>query len=112
MGLADAGRHRNAAQPATYAEAVRQTLDRGDRLLADLRPPECPLEAQAARWKSLHARWQALSAAADPAAWEALWREVHATRRRIALSNPLTQVPRLAFVRHVPATFSHQLTQY
>jgi hypothetical protein len=99
-------------EPATYAEAIGQTLRRGERLLADLRAAGVPLDAEAARWKSLSARWQALSATAEPAAWEALWREVHATRRRIALSNPLAQVPRLAFVKHVPATFSHQLTQY
>jgi cytochrome c553 len=99
-------------EPATYAEAIGQILRRGARLLADLRAAGVPLDAEAARWKSLCARWQALSAAAEPAAWEALWREVHATRRRIALSNPLAQVPRLAFVKHVPATFSHQLTQY
>jgi cytochrome c553 len=99
-------------EPSTYAEAIGQTLRRGERLLADLQAAGVPLDAEAARWRSLSARWQALSAAADPAAWEALWREVHATRRRIALSNPLAQVPRLAFVKHVPATFSHQLTQY
>jgi hypothetical protein len=99
-------------EPATYAEAVQQTLQRGERLLVDLQAAGVPLDAEAARWKSLRARWQALSTAADPATWETLWRDVHTARRRIAFANPLAQVPRLAFVRHVPATFSHQLTQY
>jgi hypothetical protein len=99
-------------EPVSYAEAVRQTLQRGDRLLAELQAAGVPLAAEAARWKSLHARSQELSPAAEPAAWESLWREVHLARRCIALSNPLVHVPRLALVKHVPATFSHQLTQY
>jgi hypothetical protein len=101
-------------EPSTYAAAVEQTLHRGDSLLADLRTVGVALPPEAAQWEQLRSQWQALSAApaTDPSAWESLWRRVHALRRRIALSNPLAQVGPLALVKHVPAMFSHQLTQY
>jgi len=100
-------------EPSTYAAAIEQTLRRGDELLADLQVAGVTIPSEAAQWEQFRTEWQELSAAAaEPSQWETLWRQVHALRRRIALSNPLAQVGPLALVKHVPAMFSHQLTQY
>ncbi len=102
-------------EPSTYAAAIEQTLRRGDELLADLQVAGVAVASEAAQWAQLQAQWKELSTAAataEPSQWEALWRQVHTLRRRIALSNPLAQVGPLALVKHVPAMFSHQLTQY
>lgn len=101
-------------EPLTYAAAIEQTIRRGDSLLADLQAAAA-ISAEAAEWEQLRAQWKEFSsssAAAEASQWESLWRQVHVLRRRIALSNPLAQVGPLALVKHVPAMFSHQLTQY
>jgi len=100
-------------EPSTYAAAIEQTLRRGDVLLVDLQSAGAPLASEAAQWEQCRTRWKELSAAAaEPSQWETLWRCVHVLRRRIALSNPLAQLGPTALVKHVPAMFSHQLTQY
>jgi hypothetical protein len=104
-------------EPATYAAAVRQTLQRGDCLLADLRGAGVDLGRESGAWDAARRDFGALAAAdanasRDPAAWEALWRRAHALRRRIALANPLVRGAPVAFVKQVSSAFSHQLTQY
>ncbi len=100
--------------PSTYAAAIERILKRGDALLRDLQANDGPLDDEAARWEQLRREWKERSAAGltDSLEWEALWRRVHALRRRIALRNPLAQVKPLLFVKQVPGMFSHQLTQY
>jgi hypothetical protein len=101
-------------EPVTYLTAIERTLQRGDKLLANLQAAGVSLDAEAARWQQLRYCWKVLAEEIypEPSAGEALWRQVHALRRRIALCNPLAQVGPVAFVKHVPAMFSHQLTQY
>ncbi len=100
-------------EPATYAAAIEQIFRRGDALLADFRNAGSLPAAEAAQWEDLRFQYKKLSAATvEESDWENLWRQVHTLRRRIALSNPLTQVGPVAIVKHVPAMFSHQLTQY
>jgi hypothetical protein len=101
-------------EPSTYLAAVERTLQRGDRLLADLRADGVALDEEAAPWQRLRIRWRELSklASGDRPQCEQLWRQVHVLRRRIALRNPLAQVGPLLFVKRVPSAFSHQLTQY
>ncbi len=100
--------------PVTYAEAVRQTLERGDRLLADLQSNGAAVSGPAARWGQLHSEYQTLSQApaADDSAWEDLWRRTHQLRRELVFANPLAATGPLLFVKQVPSIFSHQLTQY
>jgi len=101
-------------EPSTFAAAIERTLGRGDDLLADLQAAGTSLSAEASQWNQMRTEWKKLSEAAtvEPARWEDLWRRVHALRRQIALRNPLAQLGPLAFIKHVPAMFSHQLTQY
>jgi len=101
-------------EPRTYAQAVAATLARGDRLLEDLGVQGVAIAEKRGAWTALRGRQEALAkdTAATDAAWEALWLEVHRLRRAIALSNPLADVGPLVFVKHVPSTMSHQLTQY
>jgi hypothetical protein len=96
--------------PSTYAAAIERTLDRGDKLLADLRTPG---EA-ASQWKALRGRLPQLvaSGTAEGPDGARLWLDVHRLRRRIALANPLAATGPLVFVKHVPSLFSHQLTEY
>ena len=100
--------------PSSYSDAIVQTLRRGDALLRDLSAGGAAMREPAKAWRGLHLEFQKLSAdeAADPLAWETLWRRVHALRRQIVLANPLVPTGPLVFVKQVPSAFSHQLTQY
>jgi len=100
--------------PSSYAEAVRQTLERGDRLIGDLATAKVSLQEELGRWEALRRRAKELQSAAkaDDSAWEPLWLDVHRLRRHIALANPLARVGPLVFVKQVPSMFSHQLTEY
>jgi mono/diheme cytochrome c family protein len=103
-----------ARAPSSYRAAVEKTLDRGDRLLSDLRGVGVALGDKTSRWAALRQECQKLAAGgtSDGPAWEELWRRVHRLRREIVFSNPLANVGPLVFVKQVPSMFSHQLTQY
>ncbi|MGB2821392.1 MAG: hypothetical protein WBF17_10450, partial [Phycisphaerae bacterium] len=104
---------RTAREPATHAQAVGLLLRRGRALIEDLRSAGVDVGRSAGQWETLRREWTKLSGSpADEARWEDLWRRAHRLRRRIALSNPLADVGPLLFVKRVPASFSHQLTQY
>ncbi len=101
-------------EPNSYLAAVERTLQRGDRLIADLRADGVALDPETAQWARLLSRWQDLSRrkSGDRPECQQLWRQVHALRRQIALRNPLAQIGPLLFIKRVPSAFSHQLTQY
>jgi len=88
--------------PATWADAIATLLQRGDRLLRDLRDGGLDVDAESAEWERLR------GAARD----ESTWRRLHEIRRGVALRNPLARTGPLVFIKQVPGTFSHQLTQY
>jgi hypothetical protein len=98
----------------TFPQAVEKTLARGDLLLADLHDNGGALAEKAASWAKLRVRYEALKsdAKASDADWESLWLDVHRLRRAIVLANPAWNVGPLLFVKNVPSTMSHQLTQY
>jgi hypothetical protein len=98
----------------TYAQATARTLARGTALLDDLAARGVPLDKERAQWNDVASRCAGCEK--DPAtsaeAWESLWLAVHWARRALALANPLADVGPVVFVKHVPSTMSHQLTQY
>jgi len=100
--------------PESYANAIERTLQRGDRLIGDLRGNGAKLDRLVDPWETLRSRWQDLRAAKTTGdkAYEDLWRQVHRLRRQIVLANPVMQPGPLLFVKRVPSAFSHQLTQY
>lgn len=101
-------------KPATMQAAIARTLDRGGRLLADLKARGVALDAEAVLWQRCQRRFEELVAAGtvEGPSGEALWREVHELRRKIALANPLVRFGPLVFVKQPHSLFSHQLTQY
>ncbi|MCY2993959.1 MAG: NPCBM/NEW2 domain-containing protein [Planctomycetota bacterium] len=101
-------------EPRTWAEAIQTLLQRGDRLIQNLAATGASPTELAAQWEALRGQYQNLAAVATTtdSAWESLWRSVHMVRRRIAFHNPLAKVGPLLFVKQVPSSFSHQLTQY
>ncbi|HID21631.1 MAG TPA: hypothetical protein EYP14_04435, partial [Planctomycetaceae bacterium] len=100
-------------EPTSYQAAIRLTLARGDALLTDLQSRTSVPAKLRQRWQELHDRFDRLTKGrASETDWESLWRDVHWARRRIAFSNPLVRFGRLVFVKWVPSSFSHQLTQY
>lgn len=103
-----------AREARSWAEATATTLDRGDQLIAHLAASGAALGDWPQTWEALRRRQQQLASAGDAANadWETLWRAVHTARRQIALANPLADVGPLLFVKRVPSSFSHQLTQY
>jgi len=98
----------------TWQEAVQATLDRGDRLIERLTSTGTALDELAAAWDAARDQFKQMSGdtTTSESAWEHLWLKTHRLRREIALANPLADVGPLAFVKRVPAGFSHQLTQY
>lgn len=67
------------------------------------------------RWKRDHflkkAERLAENSNATDSDWESLWREIHVAKRMELLNNPIFNVGKLFFVKHVPSVMSHQLTQ-
>lgn len=100
--------------PVTYPAAIERTLQQGDDLIRDLQSAGVPLEEEATQWRTLCNEFKSLSAAqeTDPSQWESLWRRVHRLRRDMVFKNPLAELGPLLFVKQVPGSFSHQLTQY
>ncbi len=96
-----------ARAPGTYADAIARNLKRGDALIRDLRQSGVALDEDARTWEELRH-----CSPATEQERENMWRRVHELKRRIALRNPLADVGPLAFIKQVPAAFSHQLTQY
>lgn len=97
-----------------YGQAIAATLARGELLRADLAARGVAIAGGEAGWKELNRRCETLKqdAGATEAAWEALWLDVHRFRRQMAIANPLANLGPVVFVKHVPSTMSHQLTQY
>lgn len=101
-------------EPASFAEATERVLDRVDALLryrsqqgVDTELPRRQLAGFAERRRTLLS-----STSTTEEDWRHLWREVHWWRRKLLFSTlPLPLGP-IAFVKHVPSAFSHQLTQY
>jgi len=98
----------------SYAQAIAKTLSRGTLLLDDLGAKEVALEKQRREWQAIASRPAAYEKdkGTTAEAWESLWLAAHRVRRELALTNPLADVGPLVFVKHVPSTMSHQLTQY
>ena len=102
-------------EPRTYADATGRLLARGRALIEELQGTAPDLEAAGMAWKALEERFAALTASGQPdtePSWETLWLDTHWLRRKIALMNPLADVGPILFAKHVPSSFSHQLTQY
>jgi len=118
-------------EPVAYARAIERALKQGNDLIAHLTDlchasagdkglqplanTGVALEDTLALWRALDKKFADLNSANPPnddPRWEALWLEVHKTRRRIVLANPLANVGPLLFAKRVPSSFSHQLTQY
>ncbi|HUS93379.1 MAG TPA: hypothetical protein VM695_16085 [Phycisphaerae bacterium] len=102
-----------AREPATCAEAVERLLRRTGDLIDDLQAAgTCPAGAKR-QWQTLRREAKHLAdTLADDGRRMGLWRRAHRFRREVALSNPLVKVGPLLFVKRIPASFSHQLTQY
>ena len=100
--------------PRTWSKAIEQILQRGDKLIDDLMERDISIEPQVTEWKQLRSEWRKMAASKneDTTLWEDLWKRMHQVRRQIVFSNPLADVGPLLFVKQVPGSFSHQLTQY
>jgi len=99
--------------PSDYANAVAMLIDRGERLLADLREASVELGDALGEWQSACEAWRELPPAErESAAGEDLWRRLHWAKRALALRNPFADTGPILFAKRVPSAFSHQLTQY
>ena len=101
-------------EPRTWAEAIANALRCGDDLISHLMVAGVDCKDLAMQWEVIRAEWKALSTAPvkEESRWEELWRQGHELRRRVVFRNPLANVGPLVFAKQVPASFSHQLTQY
>lgn len=104
---------------ARYAAALERAFARGNALIENFNERSLSgevWETSLRRWRELEAGWQAHirdpSSTQDPAKWENLWRQVHQTKRRLALCDPSFSRKKVAFVKSAASIFSHQLTQY
>jgi hypothetical protein len=98
--------------PATYAAAIQVAMVRGDALVRDLQSAKPDLGDLSVRWEKLRAEFRTLAGTPETdGRWLDLWRRVHEIKREIAFSNPLTTTGPILFIKQVPGSFSHQLTQ-
>lgn len=98
-------------QPATYSEAIVKAIDRGDRLIAGVDSKQDDLVALVSSWNQIKREF-GQSDGLSPQALQGLWHRVHTARRQILLTTALPRAGPIAFIKHVPSIFSHQLTQY
>ncbi|MFV1967147.1 MAG: hypothetical protein ACC628_17095, partial [Pirellulaceae bacterium] len=103
-----------ARETSSWSDAIQRTFQRGDRLIEDLTASDVRLDDLITRWTTLKREWKTLAdrPRTKEADWEGLWRRVHTCRRSLVFRNPLADLGSLAFVKRVPSSFSHQLTQY
>lgn len=102
-------------EPMPFARAIARTLKQGNDLASALNRNGVALDELLASWHALEQEFVAFAASPPPdgdARWEDLWLRVHEARRRIVFANPLLHTGPLVFAKHVPSSFSHQLTQY
>jgi hypothetical protein len=96
----------------TYREALAEVLRTGSALVSALHTDGVLAADHDRRWQALLEVTAGHEAAEDDPSWRRLWLEAHWLCREIALANPLAQTGPIAFIKRVPSTFSHQLTQY
>jgi hypothetical protein len=103
-----------AREPNTWSSAIERTFRRGDRLIDDLSARNAMLGDLRQQWEELKEEWSALAkdTSAGDDSWEELWHRVHVCRRSLVFCNPMSKFGSLAFIKRVPSSFSHQLTQY
>jgi len=100
-----------------YFTAIKRLLIKVDLLRKDLKATGVSLTGLEVTcgWQGLHERLFDLNVTKRPVReteWESLWRDAHLYRRALVFKNPLADVGPLLFIKRVPASFSHQLTQY
>ena len=103
-----------AREARTYREALEPLLQRGTRLCQHLAERGVSSAEHSQAWDNLQREWKKYSSDENTSTsqWQDLWQRVHLVRRQIVLHNPLAQFGPLVFAKHVPSSFSHQLTQY
>ncbi len=95
----------------TYAEATELLIGRGNALLQAMQSQGIEYPGLL-DWQSLCSDFGSVNKSGDNPGLERLWRRAHDLRRKMVFSHPLAQVGPLLFVKQVPSSFSHQLTQY
>jgi hypothetical protein len=101
--------------PVTYEAAIEKVLERGQKLIDDLSADGLQLESERRQCEGFRREWEHLRSAGIEecsTSWEELWKVVHWERRRMVFRNPLADTGPVLFVKQVPSSFSHQLTQY
>jgi hypothetical protein len=101
-------------EPASYEEVLPELCSRIERMLLFWRAQGLEVAQPLRQLQVFVERIQALaqSALAPEEEWRQLWRQFHGWRRRLLLENLPSPLRQIAFVKHIPSAFSHQLTQY
>lgn len=101
-----------ALEPTTHAAATRRVVERGEALRRELESTSVDLNGWAESWDALRTEMRERpDAPGDDAAWRELWQRAHRLRRQLVFRNPLARTGPLLFIKQVPGSFSHQLTQ-
>ncbi len=91
---------------AAYAAAINVSIQRGEALLNELQ-----LDEESGQWQQLAAEWRRLQQGGRVTQLHDLWLRLHQLKRQVVLRNPLAQTGPILFVKQIPGSFSHQLTQ-
>ncbi|MGB9689788.1 TolB family protein, partial [Thermogutta sp.] len=107
-----------------YGAALNKIFDRGQRAIESYSQQglkDVEWLQLVAKWNELQKEWHSLQLqfgeekASDGEAQEALyalWLQVRRVKRQLSLRDPALREKKVAFIKHVPSVFSHQLTQY
>ena len=101
-------------EPASYQEVIPELCSRVERMLLFEQGEGREVAPALRELRVLMERAQALgqSTLATEDDWRQLWRQLHTWRRRLLIDSFFRPPVPIAFVKHIPSAFSHQLTQY
>ncbi|MBT7302137.1 MAG: hypothetical protein HN849_21595 [Victivallales bacterium] len=98
----------------TYAQAVERMIEQGQPMFEARvrRDPRRDFDGKFLHFVRDAAGLKGENVDANGIEWHTLWRNMHHAKRELLLSDPRWDRKPLAFVKRVPSSFSHQLTQY
>lgn len=105
-------RHITAPWPVDWPAIVAESVRRGERLAAALRPMGVDVESARSSFQQVRNKVADWDGATGGDAWKATYFQIRRATRELALDNPLLDFDRIVFVKRAPSMFPHVSDQY